>query len=144
MLIKKPSDLRSFEITPEGVYARRRDFLRNTALLGAGVLMASTGSWGVDDARAAPTLGDVKPGPFGTDEELTPFEDVTSYNNFYELGTGKDDPKKNAHELKTEPWSVTIDGEVVDLNGLSNGIYLYRMLDEEGKEAHTGRLSIIK
>ena len=45
-------------------------------------------------------------------EELTPFKDVTSYNNFYEFGTGKDDPAKNAGGLKTRPWTVTVEGEV--------------------------------
>ena len=51
------------------------------------------------------------PGAYVMDK-LTPFEDVTGYNNFYEFGTGKDDPAENAHTLKTKPWTLTIEGEV--------------------------------
>ena len=49
--------------------------------------------------------------PFSTNEELTSYESVTSYNNFYELGSGKKDPKLNAHLLKTEPWTIKVEGE---------------------------------
>jgi sulfoxide reductase catalytic subunit YedY len=45
-----------------------------------------------------------------TDEASTPYDDITQYNNFYEFGTGKDDPAKHAHLLKTSPWSVSVDG----------------------------------
>ena len=48
---------------------------------------------------------------YGKDETLTPYRDVTSYNNFYEFGTGKDDPARHAGSLITDPWSITIDGE---------------------------------
>jgi sulfoxide reductase catalytic subunit YedY len=51
-------------------------------------------------------------GPFATDEKMTPFKDVTTYNNFYEFGTEKEDPAKHAHSLRTRPWSVTVEGEV--------------------------------
>jgi sulfoxide reductase catalytic subunit YedY len=54
----------------------------------------------------------VKPGPFGTDEEPTDIDDATRYNNFYELGTDKEDPRRNAHRLRTRPWSVAVEGEV--------------------------------
>jgi sulfoxide reductase catalytic subunit YedY len=57
-------------------------------------------------------LKNVVPGPFGTDEEPNRFKDATSYNNFYELGTGKDGPRRNAQLLKTAPWDVVVDGEV--------------------------------
>jgi methionine sulfoxide reductase catalytic subunit len=50
------------------------------------------------------------PGPFSTDEAKTPYEDVTTYNNFFELGTDKADPARNAAKLRTEPWSVVVDG----------------------------------
>ena len=108
MLIKsrRPSDLKSFEITPKSVFMDRRRFMMAAA---AGVGLASVSLPG--GARAAKLEGVVK-GPYGTDEERTPFEDVTRYNNFYELGTGKGDPAKNAAGLKTRPWSVAVGGEV--------------------------------
>ena len=108
MLIKsrRPSDVKSSEITPQSAFMDRRRFVMAAA---AGVGLASMALPG--GARAAKFEGVVK-GPYGTDEEQTPFEDVTRYNNFYELGTGKGDPARNAESLKTKPWSVTVGGEV--------------------------------
>ena len=67
-------------------------------------------------ARLAPgdlaTLAALVPSPFSTDESPNSFEDVTSYNNFYEFGTDKEDPARHAHTLVTDPWSVNIRGEV--------------------------------
>ena len=57
-------------------------------------------------------LGPLSKSAFSTSEEQTPFDDVTSYNNFYEFGTGKGDPERNAGSLKTRPWTVMVDGEV--------------------------------
>ena len=59
----------------------------------------------------AAALNYKKGGPFGTDEKQTPFQDVTHYNNFYEFGTGKDQPAQLAQKLKTSPWSVSVEGE---------------------------------
>ena len=59
----------------------------------------------------AAALNYKKGGPFGTDEKQTPFQDVTHYNNFYEFGTGKDQPAQFAQKLKTLPWSVSVEGE---------------------------------
>ena len=106
MLFKPPTDIRPSEVTDEAVYRDRRRFLRTAAVTGAAVLAAP------QLASAAVSLGEIKPGPFSTDEEPNSYEDITSYNNFYELGTGKSDPKVNARYLKTDPWSVTVDGEV--------------------------------
>ncbi len=91
------------EITPRSVWLRRRELLAGAAALG---LVGSLG----DEAMAA-TLATV-PGPYSTDEKPTSLDDVTSYNNFYEFGTGKEDPAANAHTLTTHPWSVKIDGLV--------------------------------
>jgi methionine sulfoxide reductase catalytic subunit len=101
MLIKKPDDLRSSEITPENLYYDRREFLRAAGLLGI----------------AAATLGRVEPASAATQDvqlkdELTPFEDVTTYNNFYEFGTDKSDPAENAKAFKTKPWTVRVEGLV--------------------------------
>ena len=98
MLIKKPDDLRASEITPENLYYDRREFLRAAGLLGI----------------AAATLGRVEPANAATQDgqqlkdELTPYEDVTTYNNFYEFGTDKSDPAENAKGFKTKPWTVAV------------------------------------
>ncbi|MFQ6546676.1 protein-methionine-sulfoxide reductase catalytic subunit MsrP [Aestuariibius sp. 2305UL40-4] len=80
------------DVTPKELWLKRRQILAGLAGLGA---IAPMG------ARAS-------------DEPLEPntFEEITTYNNFYEFGTGKSDPSKNAHKLQTEPWSITIDGAV--------------------------------
>lgn len=104
MLIRRhrPADPRPSEITPVEIYRRRREFLRGGLALGAGMMLPA---W----AQGSAAL-EFKPGPFSTDERLTPYADVTTYNNFYELGTGKSDPVRNAHLLRTEPWTVEVDG----------------------------------
>ena len=120
MLIRKPLDIRPSEITDRSQYLDRRRFIRNAGLLaaaaaGLGLLSGCEGS----DARSASAVPSPrgrpipgrKPGPYSTDEAQTAFEDATSYNNFYEFGTGKSDPARYAGSLVTEPWSVTIDGE---------------------------------
>jgi sulfoxide reductase catalytic subunit YedY len=91
------------EVTPQSVYLNRRRFLATLPLAGA----ALSGR----RAFALTRLNAVK-GPFSTDEKPTPFADVSTYNNYYEFGTGKDDPAKNAGSLKTSPWHVKIEGEV--------------------------------
>jgi sulfoxide reductase catalytic subunit YedY len=75
----------------------------------ADINLASKPEWLVKKAmmrKDAPASG-----PFNTDEEMTPFADVTTYNNFYEFGTGKNDPSRNAHDFKIDPWSVKVSGE---------------------------------
>ena len=104
MLIKRPTDIAPSEITPRGVYLRRREFLAGAAALG---LIGTNGS----SAHAAP-LQTIKSPLSTTGETVTPLKDIISYNNFYEFGTDKDDPAKNAHTLKTAPWKVKIDGLV--------------------------------
>ncbi len=112
MLIKRAADLRWSDVTPRALYLRRREFL---AAAGA-VAAAGLGTLGAPGSAQAQTHGaklpNVKKGPFGTDEALTPFEDITTYNNFYEFGTDKDDPSKHAKSLRTRPWDVEIDGAV--------------------------------
>jgi methionine sulfoxide reductase catalytic subunit len=101
MLIKKPDDLRSSEITPERLYHDRREFLRAAGLLG---IAAAT----LGNVRSADAAGQEVP----LKDELTPFEDVTTYNNFYEFGTDKSDPAENAKGFKTKPWTVRVEGLV--------------------------------
>lgn len=107
MLITRPADIHPDEITPRELYENRRRFLQTSAALAGGALLPGLGS---AQATQGESLGDLSPSPFSTDEPLTPYEDVTSYCNFYEFGTGKSDPSRNAHHLKPRPWSVAVSG----------------------------------
>ncbi|UCF40693.1 MAG: protein-methionine-sulfoxide reductase catalytic subunit MsrP [Gemmatimonadota bacterium] len=109
MLIKRPDDIRSSEITDEAAYLDRRRFLGTAAAAGATLLASAA----VPGLLAACDTSAEEARPAGTQEdELTPYDDVTSYNNFYEFGTGKDDPVRQAHTLRTRPWTVVVEGEV--------------------------------
>ena len=103
MLIRQAPDIRPSEITPEGVWLRRRELLAGAAALGL------AGSFA--DPAAAEPLAAIK-SPYSTDEPPTSFEDITTYNNFYEFGTDKGDPARNAGSLTTKPWTVKVDGLV--------------------------------
>ena len=115
MLIRRPSDIRPSEITPKRDYLARRDFISGTARAAvAATLAAGAGAALLPAASAAAgrqKLANVVPGPFGTTEEQTPYEKVVSYNNFYEFGTDKDDPKRYSQDFKTQPWTVQVGGE---------------------------------
>ena len=112
MLIRRPADIAPSEITPEAVYRARRRFLGQSAALAAIGLGGSLGM----SAHAAPSspewLTPLSPSPFSTDESRTSLKDITRYNNFYEFGTHKEDPLQNAGRMKTEPWTVTVEGLV--------------------------------
>jgi sulfoxide reductase catalytic subunit YedY len=114
MFIKKPFDLPETEITPERVYQGRREFMRHAALAAGAVAAWTLFPKNLQDAFAqdGKSWKPDHPSPFNTSEELTPFKDVTSYNNFYEFGVDKDDPARYAGSLKTEPWSIAIEGLV--------------------------------
>jgi len=103
VLIRRPDDIPASEITDECVYESRREFLAQAGLLAAVAAGASLlpGRVWAAGARAG-----------GQIDKLTPLKDVISYNNFYEFGTGKDDPEKHAGSLKTRPWTVAVEGEV--------------------------------
>jgi len=104
VLIGKPTDIPSSDITPRSIYLRRREFLAGAAALG-------TASWlGMGRGHAAP-LAAAK-SPFSTDEPQTRKSDATTYNNFYEFGTDKDDPAQHSGKFKPTPWSVKVDGLV--------------------------------
>ncbi len=98
MLIKRPHDLTENAVTDFALYQRRREFLKT---LGGFALLSATGLPLRVQAGSA----------FSTAEEPTAYEDVTSYNNFIELGQGKEAPAENAGSLRTSPWTVTVDGE---------------------------------
>jgi methionine sulfoxide reductase catalytic subunit len=120
--IPRPGDVDAREVTPEALYLRRREFLRGT-LTAAGIvagtlLVPGCRSAGESTSVAAEAPTDLPPipnlvkGAFATDEAPTPYGDATSYNNFYEFGTDKTDPKEYAGSLVTKPWSIAIEGEV--------------------------------
>jgi sulfoxide reductase catalytic subunit YedY len=113
VLVRRASDPGSSEITDPALWLRRRELLRAGAALAAAAALpgAACGSEPASGARPR-RLPDVRPGPFATDEERTSYDDATSYNNFYELGTDKDDPRRNAHRLRSEPWKLDVLGEV--------------------------------
>jgi sulfoxide reductase catalytic subunit YedY len=102
MVIRKAPEIRYSDVTPKDVYLNRRRFLGG--LLAAGTLAPG--------ARGATKLNGVVKGPFNTDEKVTPFRDVSTYNNYYEFGTGKDEPAQRAHTLRTSPWAVKVEGAV--------------------------------
>jgi sulfoxide reductase catalytic subunit YedY len=118
MLIRRPDDIPSSEITPESVYLRRREFIKGLGSAGAalaGLSLLGAAACRDDDARATLAAdGEVatEGGAQDQEDKLTPLEDVTSYNNYYEFGTDKGDPKDNAQGFRTRPWSVTVDGLV--------------------------------
>jgi sulfoxide reductase catalytic subunit YedY len=117
MLIRKPR-IHSSEITDERVYLRRREFMRVAGGLTIGaaagsLIQACTGDPLSADGAPEPgqsPLANVKPRVIATDEKQNTFEEITGYNNFYEFGTGKNDPQRYAGRMKTSPWTVKIDG----------------------------------
>ena len=135
MLIRKPSDILSSEISSENAYFNRRAFVAGMAAAGL-----------VGTARAAPShlvtgtgqeeLTGVLRSPLSTDEPPNSYEEITTYNNFYEFGTGKEDPHRNSGDFIPRPWTVRVEGEAeitgeFDVEGLLDGIGLeeriYRM-----------------
>jgi methionine sulfoxide reductase catalytic subunit len=105
MLIRSPTDVRPSEITSQTLYRNRREILlAGTALVAGGLLP--------NRANSASRLAARRNSGFSVSEAMTSLESVTTYNNFYEFGTDKDDPARHAGTLKPRPWTVKIDGEV--------------------------------
>ncbi len=131
MLIKKPSDIKPSEITPESVYLQRRRLLQNAGL-GLGAMLLPRLGWAAMEVDSpvkgirrytgekpgqvtAPDwlqqkVARARPGRFGAEESVTPWDIVTTHNNFYEFGTDKSDPVENARNFITNPWQVEIAG----------------------------------
>jgi len=118
MLIKKPADIPYSEVTDRKLYVNRRDFIRAAA----GVAAAGAGAVSISETlfaagQPAPRgrkLDGVKKSPLSLtpeQEKVNSWEQITSYNNFYEFGTDKDSPSLVANKLKTEPWNVQVEGE---------------------------------
>ena len=129
MLITRPADIRYSEITPKDIYMNRRKFLAAVpaAFLGARQL------------RAGNKLPVTK-SKYTLDEKINSFQDVSTYNNFYEFGTDKDEPSKYAKNFKTEPWTVSVEGqcakprkfsleEILALAPLEERVYRHRCVE---------------
>ena len=114
MLIKQASDIQSSEITDTTLYLERRRFLHtaSAAFLAAATATLAPGAAGLGVAQTREPLVGVQKSPLSTDEPLTPYEDITNYNNFYEFDTNKESPAKLAKNFRTTPWSVVVEGEV--------------------------------
>jgi sulfoxide reductase catalytic subunit YedY len=115
MLIKKPADIKSSEITAKDLYLNRRQFMTAaTAMtLSAGASLAGLEMIAFPAAaQAGEKLPNVKKSSYNTTEKQNSFKEITTYNNFYELGVDKGDPAANAKYLITRPWSVAVEGEV--------------------------------
>ena len=115
MLIRRPTDLSYSEITPKSVYVNRRALLRAMGVAGTAAAAGAVG-WKLavpsGKVQATSKLTIASKSPFSTTEKETPYNDVTHYNNFYEFGTDKTDPAKNAQNFQTSPWTVSVEGEV--------------------------------
>jgi len=118
MLIKKAEDIRSSEVTPKSLYLNRRQFLAGMAMAGA----AAAGGAGLREmvspsttALAGTKIDGIKKSAVSTTETITPYKDVTNYNNYYEFSTAKEEPATLAKNFRARPWKVKIDG-LVDKN----------------------------
>ncbi|NVD99654.1 protein-methionine-sulfoxide reductase catalytic subunit MsrP [Massilia sp. BJB1822] len=103
----------SSEITPRAVFESRRSFMRQMALgaVAGGALLESLGQEALAQGLNPKLAAKLNPAYSALDKQSA-YKDATSYNNFYEFGTDKSDPAQNAHTLKTQPWTVSIEGEV--------------------------------
>lgn len=113
--MRKFGDLTKADITPKSLYLNRRQILRAMGI--AGAALAGGKLFSHIAFSSAPVLAETKLNAtlntsISTSEPMTSFEDVTHYNNFYEFGTDKDDPAKNAQKFHTSPWTVSVEGEV--------------------------------
>ena len=108
------SDLKYSDVTPKADYLNRRQIMAAMGGLAAGSI-------------AGPGFA---ASPYDAEAEPNTLEQITTYNNFYEFGTGKEDPSKNAHTLTTDPWSVQVDG-MVDKPGTYDLADLLKGMDIE-------------
>jgi methionine sulfoxide reductase catalytic subunit len=137
MLIKKPADIRYSEITPKHIYMNRRSFLAAVpaAFLGARELLSPSAR-----AMAGTKLPNVQKSKYTVDEKINSYQDVSTYNNYYEFGTDKSDPSQYAKNFKTEPWTVSVEGacakprkfsleEILSLAPLEERVYRHRCVE---------------
>ncbi len=110
VIIKSSSDIKPSEITPKSIYMDRRKFMQRsiaTSLLLSADAMLPAWAHKYPDSK----WPELKQSAYSTSDKMNSFEDITTYNNFYEFGTGKKDPHKNATEFNPHPWTITVEGE---------------------------------
>ena len=142
---RSAADPRPSQITPESVWLDRRRLMAGLGGLGLAGALGGTarllprGALAASKDDFAP-LADVRSSPLSTDEDPNSFKQITTYNNFYEFGTAKDDPADNAGTLKTSPWDIAVDGEcakpgtlgagdLIDSHQLEERIYRLRCVE---------------
>lgn len=142
--VKKASDLGYSEVTPEAIYRSRRDFLRTAAvgaigLSAAGALGSGTASAAEQAANLSPLAATRNP-KYIAAEKANTFAEISTYNNFYEFGTEKDEPARNAGRLTVKPWTVKVDGlvkkpgdygveDLINFKALEQRIYRHRCVE---------------
>ena len=143
MLLRKAPDLTYADVTPKPVYLDRRKFLRAMGFVGAAAVAGYRlleYALPTQTAFAGTKLGGLVKSPFSTTEKQNSYEDVTHYNNYYEFGTDKSDPAKNAQKFNTANWVVSVEGdvakprkftmdEIVKLAPLEERIYRHRCVE---------------
>ena len=115
MLTKKANDIRSSEITPKSLYLNRRKFLAEAAMAGAAAAIgvaAREVTFPSSKVFAGNKINGIQKSSLSTTETVTPYNDVTHYNNYYEFSTDKEQPAALAKDFRTHPWKVKIDGLV--------------------------------
>ncbi len=112
MLIRRKSDILPSEITSESVYLRRRELLRRAGIASAGLALAPLANAQLlAEEGSTPVLGPIETTSYRPERAPNSWEDITTYNNFYEFGTGKSDPARYSGDFQPQPWTVRIAGE---------------------------------
>ena len=135
VMIKVTDTIKSSEITPKDVYLNRRKFMQQTM---AGSLLFASGAWLPAWAKQWP---DLSVSTYSSHDKINSFKDITSYNNFYEFGTSKQDPARQAKSFNPRPWSIRVSGECdktgdYDIDDFLKPVglqeYIYRLRCVEG------------
>ncbi|WP_191600940.1 protein-methionine-sulfoxide reductase catalytic subunit MsrP [Marinomonas algicola] len=147
MIIKsrKKSDCAEYEVTDQSTYLNRRQFIQASTVAAIGVASPSLFAKEVGNGLPVPNtissaFNNIIETPYGASEKVAPFDVASSYNNFYEFGYGKGDPAEKSSLLKTDPWSITVEGEaditgtfaledIINENQLEERIYRLRCVE---------------
>jgi sulfoxide reductase catalytic subunit YedY len=143
MLIKKPSDIRSSEITSKSAYMDRRKFIAGAAATGAAMatgLYLGNGGYTIETVEASAKLTGIVKSQFSTTEKPNSLKDITNYNNYYEFSTDKYEPNGLSKNFRTRPWMVSIEGlvakpkkmeidDIMKLAPLEERIYRFRCVE---------------